>query len=45
MKKYKIFMQLLSEYKSNPTGKAKIKVLNESYRLLSLGLNGHLGIN
>ena len=45
MKKYKRFMKLLSEYKSNPTGKAKMKVYNESYRLLSLGLCGHLGVN
>jgi len=45
MKKYKRSIKLLSEYKSNPTGKAKMKVYNESYRLLRLGFCGHLGVN
>ena len=44
LKKYTKFIQLLSEYKNNPTGRAKIKLINESYRLLSLGLCGHLSV-
>jgi hypothetical protein len=44
MRKYTKFIQLLSEYKNDPTGRAKIKLYNESYRLLSLGLCGHLSV-
>jgi hypothetical protein len=43
--KYKKFIQLLSEYRMNQNGETKLKVYNESYRLLKLGFCGHLGIN
>ena len=45
MKKYKKFIQLLSEYRMNQDGETKLKLYLESYRLLELGFCGHLGIN
>ncbi len=44
MEVYKKFIQLFNEYKIKPNGKRKLKVINESYRLMKLGHVGHLGV-
>ena len=44
MKKYRKFIQLLSEYKNNPSSEGKLKLFIESDRLLRNGNCGHLAI-